>query len=88
MLSPPPIASSRSRSRGTLRPGAVPRLSRRALLQMSAAWMDKAERPGMAAWDLQSEDVYGAAVSVNFADMTLRRRLGGLRALAPGPRAR
>jgi hypothetical protein len=28
---------------------------------MSAAWMDKADNPGMAAWDLQSEDVYGAA---------------------------
>ena len=34
--------------------------------------MDKAGPPGMAAWDLQSEDVYGAAVAVNFADMTLR----------------
>ena len=34
--------------------------------------MDKADNPGMAEWDLQSEDVYGAAVAVNFADMTLR----------------
>ena len=72
MLSPPPIAPSRSRSRGTLRPGAVARLSRRAVLQMRAPWMDKADSPGMAAWDLQSEVVYGAAVAVNFADMTLR----------------
>lgn len=58
--------------KGTLRPGVVPRLSRRAVLQMSAAWMDKADNPGMAEWDLQSEDVSGAAVAVNFADMTLR----------------
>ena len=34
--------------------------------------MDTADNPGMAAWDLHSEDVYGAAVAVNFADMMLR----------------
>jgi hypothetical protein len=38
---------------------------------MSAAWMDKADNSGMAAWDLQEDD-YGAAVAVNFADRTLR----------------
>ena len=39
---------------------------------MSAAWMDEADNPGMAARDLQSEGVYGAAVAVNFAERTLR----------------
>jgi hypothetical protein len=58
--------------KGTLRSGVVPRLSRRALLQMSAAWIDKADNPGMANWNLQSEDVYGGVVAVNFADMAFR----------------
>ena len=49
--------------KGTLRAGVLPRLSRRALLQMSAAWMDKRDNPGMAQWDLQSADVFGAVVS-------------------------
>jgi hypothetical protein len=58
--------------KGTLRSGVWPRLSRRALLQMSAAWIDKADNPGMANWDLQTEDVYGGMVAVNFADMAYR----------------
>jgi hypothetical protein len=58
--------------KGTLRPGCVPRLSRRAVAQMSAAWIDKADNPGMAAWELQSDDVSAAVIAVNFADMTLR----------------
>jgi hypothetical protein len=58
--------------KGTLRAGVVPRLSRRAVLQMSAAWVDKADNPGMAEWQLDSADVYGAVIAVNFADMTLR----------------
>lgn len=58
--------------KGTLRAGCVPRLSRRAQEQMSAAWVDKIDNPAMAEWELQSEDVYAAVISVNFADMTLR----------------
>ena len=34
--------------KGTLRTGRLPRLSRRATLQMSAAWVDKRDNPGMA----------------------------------------
>ena len=58
--------------KGTLRAGCVPRLSRRAAAQMSGAWIDKADNPGMAEWDLRSADVYGAVVAVNFADMLVR----------------
>jgi hypothetical protein len=58
--------------KGTLRARRVPRLSRRATLQMSAAWVDKADNPGMAEWDLQSADVYGAVIAVSFADMVVR----------------
>ena len=58
--------------KGTLVPGRVPRLSRRELVQMSAAWVDKADNPGMAELGLASDDVYGAVVAVNFADLTWR----------------
>jgi hypothetical protein len=58
--------------KGTLRARHVPRLSRRATLQMSAAWVDKRDNPGMAEWDLQSADVYGVVIAVNFADMAAR----------------
>jgi len=58
--------------KGTLRPGHVPRLTRRAVAQMSAEWIDKTDNPGMAEWDLRSEDVYAAVIAVNFADMVVR----------------
>ena len=58
--------------KGTLRAGHVPRLSRRAVAQMSAAWIDKADNPGMGEWELNSDDVYAAVVAVNFADMWVR----------------
>ena len=58
--------------KGTLRSGRWPRLSRRDLMQMSAAWIDKRDNPGMAEWDLGSEDVYGMVVAVNFPDRALR----------------
>jgi hypothetical protein len=58
--------------KGTLLSKCVPRLSRRDLRQMSAAWVDKADNPGMAEWALTSDDVHGAVAVVNFADRTLR----------------
>ena len=58
--------------KGTLRAGCLPRLSRRAMQQMTAAWVDKRDNPGMAEWELHSADVYGAVIAVNFADMVLR----------------
>lgn len=58
--------------KGTLVPARIPRLSRRELAQMSAEWVDKADNPGMAELGLDSADVYGAVVAVNFADLTWR----------------
>jgi hypothetical protein len=58
--------------KGTLRARHVPRLSRRAVAQMSAAWVDQRDNPGMAEWQLQSADVYGAVVAVSFAEMAVR----------------
>lgn len=61
--------------KGTLVAGRIPRLSRREMTQMSAAWVDKADNPGMAELELQSADVYGAVAAINFADMTWRMAL-------------
>lgn len=61
--------------KGTLHARHVPRLSPRAVLEMSAAWVEKGENPGMAEWQLQSADVYGAVVTVSFAEMAVRDRL-------------
>jgi DNA/RNA non-specific endonuclease len=58
--------------KGTLVAGRIPRLSRREMTQMSAAWVDKADNPGMAELRLESADIYGAVVGINFADMTWR----------------
>jgi hypothetical protein len=58
--------------KGTLRQGHWPRMSSRELAQMSAAWVDKRDNPGMANWELGSQDVYGAVVLVNFATMAYR----------------
>ena len=58
--------------KGTLRSGHWPRLSTREIEQMSAAWIDKRDNPGMANWDLTSNDVYGAVFLVNFADLSYR----------------
>jgi hypothetical protein len=58
--------------KGTLVAGRMPRLSRREMSQKSAAWVDKADNPGMAGLELQSCDVYGAVAVINFADMTWR----------------
>jgi hypothetical protein len=72
MLSPATDHVLAIKVKGTLRAGCVPRMSRRAVEQMSAAWVDKADNPGMAEWDLHSDDVYAAVIALNFADMVLR----------------
>jgi hypothetical protein len=58
--------------KATLVPGRIPRLSRTELIQMSTAWVDKTDNPGMAELGLESGDVYGGIAVVNFADMTWR----------------
>ena len=58
--------------KGTLIGGRWPRMSRRALVQMSQEWIDKPDNPGMRDWDLGSGDVYGLIVLVNLADRRLK----------------
>lgn len=61
--------------KGTLVTGRTPSLSRSQLSQMSAAWIDKADNPGMAELGLESSDIYGGVVVVNFADLVWRMAL-------------
>jgi hypothetical protein len=49
--------------KGTLRPRHIPRLTRRELEQMSAAWIGKSDNPAMTSTELRSDDVYGATFS-------------------------
>ena len=63
--------------KGTLVPARVPRLTRREIEQMSADWLDKADNPGMAELGFRSDDVYGAVVAVNLADLWYRVALTG-----------
>jgi hypothetical protein len=58
--------------KGTLVSGKIPHLTRRDLARMSAAWVDKTDNPGMVELGLDSTDVYGAVVVINFADLTWR----------------
>ncbi len=58
--------------KGTLRPRRLPPLSRAELQQLSAAWIDKKDNPGMASLELESRDVYGGMAVVQFADRCSR----------------
>jgi hypothetical protein len=58
--------------KGTLRAGRWPRFSKRDVEQMSSDWLNKADNPGMANWELRAQDVYGAVFSLNFAEMAMR----------------
>lgn len=58
--------------KGTLRPGHVPRPTNQELRQMSAAWLDKTDNPGMASLGLDSADVYGGIAIVHFPERAYR----------------
>ena len=58
--------------KGTLRPRRLPRLTSSELRQMSAAWMDKPDNPGMATLGVDSADVYGGVAVVQFAERAYR----------------
>ena len=61
--------------KGTLVSGRFPRLSHRELAQMSGAWIDKTDNPGMTELGLDSSDIQGAVVAINLADRTWRAAL-------------
>lgn len=53
--------------KGTLQQRRWPRLTAGEVAQMSSAWLDKDDNPGMDDHDLLAADVYGAVILVNFA---------------------
>lgn len=61
--------------KGTLRAGRLPWLTKRELTQMSPAWLDQKDNPAMAEFGVDSADVYGAVIAINFAEMRIRAAL-------------
>lgn len=61
--------------KGTLRPRCWPRLRSGELTQMDLGWIDKSDNPAMTDWGVTSEDVHGAIVLVNFADLVYKAAL-------------
>jgi hypothetical protein len=58
--------------KGTLRAHRLPRLAHGELLQLSAAWTDKSDNPGMTELGLTSDDVYSGFAVVQFAEREYR----------------
>lgn len=58
--------------KSTLRAGAVPRLGRRKINQMSDQWLSRAGNVGMANWELGGADVHRVIATVDFAARQLR----------------
>jgi hypothetical protein len=70
--------------KGTLRPNRLPTLVRGELKQLSAAWVDKKDNPGMATLEVESSDVYGGMAVVQFAERSYRIALtSGFESLHP-----
>ena len=58
--------------KGTFRRGAIPRLGRGRLRQMSLEWLSNPANPAMVEWGLEGADVYGALLVVDFAARSWR----------------
>lgn len=53
--------------KGTLRAGAIPRLTPSHLRQMSRDWLNQPDNPAMVEWELEADDIYGAIMIVDLA---------------------
>lgn len=58
--------------KGTLRPGAIPRLTPSRLRQMSRDWLNGPDNPGMAEWEFEAADLYAGVMVVDLADSVAR----------------
>jgi hypothetical protein len=63
--------------KGTLRVGAVPRLTPSRLRQMSREWLNRPENPAMSDWELEADDLYAGVMIVDLATPTYRVALSG-----------
>lgn len=58
--------------KGTLRPGAVPRLTPSRLRQMSREWLNDPTNPAMQEWNLEADDLFAGVMVVDLARSTYR----------------
>lgn len=63
--------------KGTLRPGAIPRLTPSRLRQMSREWLNDPANPGMAEWSFQADDLYAGVMLVDLSTPLYRLALSG-----------
>jgi len=58
--------------KGTLRVGAVPRLTPSRLRQMSREWLNQPDNPAMSEWELEADDLYAGVMVVDLATPAYR----------------
>jgi len=58
--------------KGTLRAGVIPRLTPSRLRQMSHAWLNGPDNPGMTEWEFEADDLYAGVMVVDLALNTAR----------------
>jgi hypothetical protein len=63
--------------KGTLRPGAVPKLTPSRQRQMSREWLNNPTNPGMADWSLEADDLYAGVMVVDLALARFRFVISG-----------
>lgn len=63
--------------KGTLRPGAIPRLTPSRMRQMSRVWLNGPDNPAMADWNLEGDDLYAGVMVVDLALAVARTAVSG-----------
>lgn len=63
--------------KGTLRPGAIPRLTPSRLRQMSRDWLNGPDNPAMNAWGLEAKDLYAGLMVVDCREASARVAVSG-----------
>lgn len=63
--------------KGTLRTGAIPRMTPSRLRQMSRDWLNGPDNPAMAEWELEADDLYAGVMVVDLAAGAARLAVSG-----------
>lgn len=58
--------------KGTLRAGAIPRMTPSRLRQMSRDWLNQPDNPAMIEWELEADDLYAGVMIVDLATPAFR----------------